>query len=257
MNRMCPLPHRAAFLALGLFLFGIRLCGQGGPPMLTDDPGTPGPNKWELNFGWTTQLSPGTDLTALPEIDLNYGIGERVEITYFADYYALRTDGEGTRWGLSDSELAVKWRFLDTGDGGVQMSVYPQVNFLTPGSHSDRRGIAEGATTYQLPVEFEKDFKQLSVDVDLGRLFASGGEPGGWFGGVCLTHQLAKGWDIDGEVHLETDASTSRSESILNLATRIDLAENYTLMLLVGRDLSNDFAPKATFLSYVGLQIRL
>jgi len=24
--------------------------GQGGPPMITDDPGTPGPGKWENNI---------------------------------------------------------------------------------------------------------------------------------------------------------------------------------------------------------------
>jgi hypothetical protein len=35
------------------------------------------------------------------------------------------------------------------------------------------------------------------------------------------------------------------------------LAENYTLMLLIGRDLSNEFAPKSTLMSYVGVQIRL
>ena len=105
-------------------------------------------------------------------------------------------------------------------------------------------------------MEFQRDFREISVDVDLGHRFATGREPGGWFGGLCLGHPLAKGWDVDGEVHVETDAGVSRSEAIVNLATRIDLTATTTLLLLIGRDLSNDFAPKATFMSYVGLQIR-
>ena len=225
--------------------------------MLTDDPGTPGPNKWEINVGWTTQHAPGSTESEAPQLDLNYGIGERIEVTYFASYLNLQESGEPSRWGMSDSELACKWRFYDAGEKGLQVSVYPQVNFLTPTSHSDRRGLADGNTSYELPLEFEKDSELVNVDVDFGHVFALGKEQDGWFGGLCLGKELKKGWELDAEVHVNADSRVGKTEVIGNVATRIDLAENYTLMLLLGRDLSNQLGPKASFMSYVGLQIRL
>lgn len=252
MNRQYALIALVSSLAAA-----VHLCAQGGPPMLTDDPGTPGANKWELNEGWTTLRTPGSTLTGLPELDLNYGIGDRIEVTYFVNYDDLSTSGENSRWGLSDSEFAVKWRFYDTGEGGAQMSVYPQVNIPTPWTHSDRRGFAESGISYELPVEYEKDFKIVSVNLDLGHSFETDHRMDGWFGGICIGRQISKGWDIDGEVHIEADNGASHVEAIMNLATRIDISENYTLMFLVGRDLSNTLGPTSSFMSYVGLQIRI
>ncbi len=45
-------------LTISLLIFFISpLCvyAQGGPPLLTDDPGTPGPGKWEINLAFTAE----------------------------------------------------------------------------------------------------------------------------------------------------------------------------------------------------------
>jgi hypothetical protein len=234
-----------------------RMAAQGGPPMLTDDPGTPGPNKWEINVGWTTQEYPGLTETGAPQLDVNYGLGDRIELTYFATYTDDRGDGGASRWGMSDSELAVKWRFYDGGDHGLQVSVYPEAVFLTPGSRSDRRGIADGNTGYVLPFQFQRNFKWLSVNVDCGHTFGTGTDGDGWFGGICVGREVRKGWEIDAEVHVNADEGVGHTESVGNVATRIDLFERCTLMLLLGRDLKNQLGPRASLLSYVGIQLRL
>ena len=36
---------------------------QGGPPFITDDPGTPGNHHWEINFGWIANHNPGASPT--------------------------------------------------------------------------------------------------------------------------------------------------------------------------------------------------
>jgi len=43
---------------------------------------------------------------------------------------------------------------------------------------------------------------------------------------------------------------------ILNFGARLDLSENYTLLLSAGRDLHNTLSQTNTLLSYVGLQMR-
>jgi hypothetical protein len=225
--------------------------------MLTDDPGTPGNNKWEINVGWTADRSNGSSEFGAPELDLNYGMGDRVELTYLATYLDDREVGDATRWGISDSEVAVKWRFFDGGDHGLQVSVYPEVVFLTPGSRSERRGLADGNTGYVLPFELQRDFELVSVDVDCGHSFGTGTDRDGWFGGICLGKTVRKGWEVDAEIHANADEGLDRVEYIGNVATRIDLSQRYTLMFLLGRDLRNQLGPKATLMSYVGVQIRL
>jgi hypothetical protein len=51
---------------------------QGGPPLLTDDPGTPGNRKWEINIANTQFFSPGENEIETPLLDINYGLVSRV-----------------------------------------------------------------------------------------------------------------------------------------------------------------------------------
>ena len=59
--------------------------GQGGPPMITDDPGTPGNGKWENNLASIFEHRPNETSIDVPAIDLNYGWA----IT-FSSHYKLR-----------------------------------------------------------------------------------------------------------------------------------------------------------------------
>jgi len=43
------------FLLLFLAVYGVEAAhSQGGPPFITDDPGTPGNRHWEINLGWSS-----------------------------------------------------------------------------------------------------------------------------------------------------------------------------------------------------------
>jgi hypothetical protein len=64
-----------------LWITIIDLWGQGGPPLITDDPGTPGPGKWENNIAIAWEHRGDETSFDLPAIDLNYGVGERIQLT--------------------------------------------------------------------------------------------------------------------------------------------------------------------------------
>ena len=246
-----------------------RVLAQGGPPMITDDPGTPGPNHWEINVGWIDQRNPGvsaagtpeegsagTTIMQLPVIDANYGVGDRIQLNYQSSWNLLRATGSDTVSAVADTQLAVKWRYYDAGEHGLQLSIYPRVTFLDPGSDSDRRGLADRETTFLLPFEAQKEFQWFSVNVDGGRFFSAEEKDRGWMGGICIGKEIAKGWELDTEVHVNTDEHASRSEWIANAGSRVDLSEHATLLLAIGRDLRNQLGPKISLLSYVGLQLR-
>src|SRR5690349_18262079 len=63
---------------LGWFcMLACELAGaQGGPPLLGDDPETPGPGKWEINIAYTEQRTNEEHLRSLPHVDFNYGLGD-------------------------------------------------------------------------------------------------------------------------------------------------------------------------------------
>src|SRR5207249_3889306 len=49
--------------------------------MITDDPGTPGPGKWENNVAIAFEHRSDETAYDLPAIDLNYGVGGGVEVS--------------------------------------------------------------------------------------------------------------------------------------------------------------------------------
>ncbi len=69
-----------AFAVVGAMSPVVR--AQGGPPFITDDPGTPGNKHWEINLGWTADHNPGEASYEVPDFDINYGLGERIQLKY-------------------------------------------------------------------------------------------------------------------------------------------------------------------------------
>ncbi len=188
--------------------------------MLTDDPGTPGNGHVEINLAWTDQRTPGSTLVGLPLLDANYGIGDRIQLNYQASWNILEDSGSPTQSGLSDSQVAVKWRFYDAGETGLQASTFPRVTFVNPGSNSDRRGTADPNGSFLLPFELRRDLGFISVNADIGHSFSGAEQNRGWIGGLCLGRQLTKAWEIDAEVHFNESDRLQRGETVLNLGSR-------------------------------------
>ena len=80
------------FLA-ALLCAPIAVHAQAGPPFLTNDPGTPGNANWEINIAGAQTISRSVASYQVPQIDLNYGIGDRVQLTYEVPYVVQTADG--------------------------------------------------------------------------------------------------------------------------------------------------------------------
>jgi hypothetical protein len=225
--------------------------------MITDDPGTPGDNHYEINVAWTDTRTPGSTLEGLPLLDANYGIGDRIQLNYQASRDLARGANEADQDGLSDSQIAVKWRFYDAGDAGLQVSTYPRFTFPNPGSDTGRRETADPETTFLLPFEVRRNFGALAVNADIGYTFSNGASDRGWMGGACVGHNISRAWELDAELHATGSDGLQRTEFILDAGTRFDFSESSTLLLAIGRDVHNSLGPRASLLTYVGIQVRL
>ena len=96
----------------GRFLLLLGLCfgtmpsalAQGGPPMLTDDPATPGSGRLEINTAYLERRSQTDRLRSFPHVDFNFGLGDNIQFKYETGWvFASPPDGGATRSGLDDS----------------------------------------------------------------------------------------------------------------------------------------------------------
>src|SRR4029077_4727864 len=225
--------------------------GQGGPPMITDDPGTPGNAKWENNFAIIFEYRPNETSIDAPEIDLNYGVGEHIQLTLQNAPVLLKRSGHGLIGGLGSTEAAVKWRFLDEATSGLDMSMFPRVIFNVVQS-SMRRGLAEDGTRFQIPFQMAKTFGRWHADVEVGPRARTVGRSEWLYGFVC-GFDLAKPTMLMAELRDESRMNFSRDVLTLNFGLRHEFTENYILILSMGHELRSPDQPTA-LIGYFGMQ---
>jgi hypothetical protein len=225
--------------------------GQGGPPMITDDPGTPGSGKWENNFAIIFEHRSSETPIDAPEIDLNYGVGDRIQLTLQTAPVLLKRSGHGLIGGIGGSEAAVKWRFLDEAKNGCDVSMFPRVIFNVTQS-SVRRGLAEEGTRFQIPFQAAKAFGRLHLDAEFGPRVSTVGR-GEWLSGIVCGFDIAKPTMLMAELHDESRMDFSRDVLKLNFGLRHEFTENYILIVSMGHELRS---PEPTALiGYFGMQL--
>jgi hypothetical protein len=139
------------------FLAAGSAFAQGGPPFYTNDPGTPGNLNWEINLGYMPFFYSHQSVSHTPDLDINFGVGNRIQLTYENAWLRVQNPSSATEFGLGQSNLGVKWRFYDAGESGLNISVFPQL-FVNNPDDAVRRGITPASDTLLLPFEFTRRF---------------------------------------------------------------------------------------------------
>jgi hypothetical protein len=242
-----------ALLLLALFPFAAL--GQGGPPLLTDDPGTPGPRRWEINVAWTLDQTSRTRETGTPLVDVNYGWGERIQLKIELPWVVLSEESEPTENGLGNPNLGVKWRFLDEESAGIAVSTYPQLEFNLSGTSADK-GLVERRTQFLLPVSATKTLGPVAVNGEVGGLFQSGDVPR-WVWGLALGHEFPGGFEALAELFGVTRASAAPRQTLLDVGFRWKIQERATILFSAGRSLEDGDGEGRHTRIYAGIQLTL
>jgi len=224
---------------------------QGGPPMITDDPGTPGPGKWENNIASAFEHRSGETSLDLPQFDLNYGVGEHIQLTLQTAPVLLKREDHGPIGGLGGTEAAVKWRFLDEEKSGFDMSMFPRIIFNIQQS-SARRGLAEDGTRFQIPFQAAETFGRWHLDGEFGPLASSVGRSEFLYGAVA-GFDLAKPTMLMAELHGTSRMNFTRDVLTLNFGLRHAFTENYILIISMGHELRSPEESTA-LIGYFGMQ---
>lgn len=219
--------------------------------MITDDPGTPGNGKWENNFAIAFEHRPNETSYDLPETDLNYGVGDHIQLTLQTAPVLLKREDHGPIGGLGGTEAAVKWRFLDEEKNGFDMSMFPRVIFNIQQS-SARRGLSEDGTRFQIPFEGAKTFGRWHLDGEFGPLVSSVGRSE-WLYGIVAGFDVAKPTMLMAEIHGTSRMNFTQDVLTLNFGLRHEFTENYILIISMGHEIRSPDQPTA-LIGYFGMQ---
>ncbi len=255
-------------------LFSVLAFSQGGPPFRSDDPDTPGNKHWEINLGFIGERNPFGGSYETPNIDINFGLGNRIQLKYEAplSIQEMRGDPSHVAAGLGNSLLGAKYRFYQrhskthvTNDGEREikfsLSTYPQLLLNHP-TRSVERGIVESAPQVLLPLEASATYGWLRMSGEVGYWFATKDVPNSWIVGGVVGHEFKKDTELYLEVFNQQDLGKSGMqnlrESTIGLGGRVPLVKRHWLRLigmgghgLVSATPANG---QPTWIAYVGIQ---
>lgn len=244
-----------SFLQASLLLFTVALCrpawAQGGPPLLTDDPETPGNRQWEINVGATAEVFRTATDAELPIADFNYGWGDHIQLKL--EFPVLVRFSHGTTQSeAGDGKFGVKWRFIDQDKHGVNISIYPQLSFNTPGPGR----LVDPGPELLLPLQFSRSMGKFTVDLEAGgNLRQNGGNE--LIFGLAAGYEATRKLELLGELHSIPTAAFRANESVFQIGGREKLSEHYVLLFAAGRGIPGSTANQPGFITYVGIQFLL
>jgi hypothetical protein len=246
---------RISVRLLILFFAVAPAFAQGGPPYYTNDPGTPGNLNWEINLGYMPFLYSNQSVSHTPDVDINFGIGDRIQLTYENAWLRVQNPSSQVKFGLGQSNPGVKWRFYDGGESGLAISTFPQL-FLNNPDDAVRRGITPASDAFLLPVEFSKKFGPVDVNYEVGYQFVHKG-PDGWLNGLVLGHDFTQKLEMDVELYSQGIFHPSSNQATVELGARYKIHRPVILLVMSGRSLEPNSPNHSYFVGYFGIQLLL
>jgi hypothetical protein len=176
-------------------------------------------------------------------------------LTYEVPYLQVTTADQPQQTGWSNSYSGVKWRFLDRGEGGWQISTFPQ--FESGGSAlAQQKGIASDGPRFLLPLEVTKKVGPLDLNLEVGYYFP-------WHGpqeriiGFVAGRSVTKKLELDAEIFNDRAMGTPPYDTTFDLGGRYKFHRGLLLLFMAGRSFSGNASDQPEFTGYFGIQILL
>lgn len=231
------------------------LDAQGGPPYYTNDPATPGDLQWEINLAYMPLVERGQSTTRMPDLDINLGVGDRIQLTFEVPWLRVAADPTPAKSGLGQDVIGVKWRFYD--DRTLAASVFPQASINNP-TRSVERGIVPPGASLLLPLEMSRSVGPITVNAEVGYSVVRLG-PDGWLCGIVAGHErrirpYLGTIEFDAEYFLTGDVGGSVTQETLGGGLRYQVRPSFVLLVMAGRSVPHS---GGSFAGYGGVQLRL
>lgn len=225
-------------LLAGAFLTLVSAVGmRAGPPFLTDDPEPVDLNHWEFYvFGQGDRMD-GANSVSGPAIELNYGIASNTQLHLVAPVANASSPGMGWSSGYGDTEVGIKFRFIEETDSLPQVGIFPMAELATAS-----RGLGNGRTWYRLPLWIQKNWGPWTTYGGGGEALNSApGQRNSLFAGWLVQRTLGKRLALGAELFSQGASSDGgRGSTLANLGGTLNVTENFALLVSAGRSVSGE-----------------
>lgn len=229
--------------------------GQGGPPMITDDPGTVDKAHFEINSGITIEHTKSETTIEFPFADINYGVSKRQHINFEVPLVSRYVKGFGKQTGIGKVGIGSKIRFIDSENAGIDISTHPAVYFVVSGEAVSKE-VIDGGTEIFIPVEFQKDFKKNILGVEIGRkINLIGG--GDWEYGVLYGREFNARINAAVEINGSSDRKFNQNAVFFNFGSRMRVSKRYILLFSAGQSIVLPKTSERIFIGYLAVQISI
>lgn len=148
-----------------LFALCVVSSSYAAHPLITDDTGTQGKGKFQLEVNGEYANDNGDSKTQIAAT-LSAGIRENIDLVASVPYLFTRID-EGAETlkedGFSDITLELKWRFYEK--DGLSFAIKPGI--ILPTGEEDK-GLGDGKAAYSLHFLTTKELDPVTLHLDLG-----------------------------------------------------------------------------------------
>jgi hypothetical protein len=234
-----------------VLLFSIVSTTVAGPPFKTDDPQPVDYRHWEFYVASMQQSERQMTGASCPHFEVNYGVVPNVQLHVVAPLAYVHTI-EGTHYGYSDTDLGVKYRFLEETETMPQIGVFPLIEI--PTGNEDEQ-LESGNVQGFFPAWVQKSWGKLTTYAGGGFWYNPGVGRRNWAcAGWEAQYDLSVAFTLGGELFYQTaDSEDSESSGGFNFGGFINLNENNHILFSLGHSISG--APATT--GYVGYQVTI
>ncbi len=220
----------------------VPAVAHAGPPYLTDDPEPVEYRHWELYLASQGFAGPGGHWTGTaPHVEVNYGVLPDVQLHLIAPLVYDATPGAPVQYGYGDTELGVKWRFVEEGDWVPMVGTFPLVEVPTG---DPARGLGTGSVQVFLNLWLQKSFGPWTTYGGGGYWVNPGeGNRDYWFVGWLAQRRLGEVVSLGAEVYFNTARTVdATSEVRFDVGAVLDLSSIHHLLFSGGTRIGAPFA---------------
>jgi hypothetical protein len=241
--------HNAWFSPLFVLVFMATapVYGQGGPPMITDDPFTPENGHWENNIAVQFTGTTASKEIEIPAVDINYGYGDHVQLKIEMPIMSCLHSNNGSVIGSGNVKIGAKARFLDEEISGIAVSTYPQYEFKT----SSIAGQDE-APQFFLPLEAAKTLGRYHFAAEAGYANTASG-PDELVYGIVMGYDQSERCELLAELHGDNHIHAGVEGIIFNVGLTNELTPSFGFLASAGTTI---YSPEHSrmFVAYLGIR---
>jgi hypothetical protein len=149
----------------------------------------------------------------------------------------VKPEGASSQYGYGDTELGIKYRFIQETDYIPQVGIFPMIEL--PTGDSDK-GLGSGRTQYFLPIWLQKSLGPWTTYGGGGYWINPGEKNKDWWQfGWQIQREINKTLTLGTEIYYKTASTADSNDSTgYSLGTIINFTENHHLLLSVGQDIN-------------------